>query len=302
MIVVCEKCKTTFHLDERIIKKPVSKVRCSKCKHIFYIGHEKEEIYDLHAVAHPVKGKVIAICNQKGGVAKTSTCLSLAASLGSFDVNRRILLIDFDPQSNLSLILGKKNYPSFYEVYQKEITLLKAIQHINKNLSLLPASSKIALLAKQSLHKKDFGFLLRDTLQPIKQDFDYLFIDTPPSIKFFTPNALMAAHFVVIPTQSEFLSMNGVMQMESIIQAISPTHSVDYKILITLYDERNTASKVVYKKFHEKYGNKLFRSHINLDYKMQESQIVNDTILSYDAYASSALQYLEVAKELEAVV
>lgn len=299
MIIVCDECKTKLQLDDHLITKSFFKVRCSKCKHIFSVDlSPKEDIVELKQTEEKPEKKVIAICNQKGGVAKTSSCLNLGASLSVS--GKKVLLIDFDAQANLSLLLGKNNEASFYEIAQKQITISKAIKNIYPNLWLLPANNRIALLAKQALQQpKEFGGFLRETLEPIKTHFDYILIDTPPSVKFFTPHALMAADFVIIPTQCEFLAMNGVMQMESIIRALVPTHPLDYRLLVTLFDEKNMASKVIYAKLKAKYQGKLFDTVINLDYKMQESQIVNQPLFYYDEKATATKQYRELARQVD---
>lgn len=299
MIIVCDECQTKHQLDNHLITKPLFKVRCSKCRHIFSVDlSPKEDIHELKQTFEKTEKKVIAICNQKGGVAKTSTCLNLGVSLSL--LGKRVLLIDFDAQANLSLLLGKNNEASFYEIAQKQISLSKAIKNIYPNVWLLPANTRIALLARQGLQQpKEFGNFLQDTLAPIKSHFDYILIDTPPSVKFFTPHALMASDLVIIPTQCEFLSMNGVMQMESIIRALTPTHPLDYRILVTLYDEKNTAAKVIYAKLKAKYSSKVFDTKISLDYKMQESQIINEPLVRYDQNSTAAKQYRELAQQIE---
>lgn len=301
MIIICDNCNTRFRLDISLIKQTLFKVRCSKCKHVFSVDTlpKKEMIYELEPASIEPEKKVIAICNHKGGVAKTSTCLNLGVSLSMR--GKRVLLIDFDVQANLSLLLRQKNQLSFYEVIQEQIDLLKVIKNVRTNLWLLPANSRMALLAKQRLQQQDFSFFLRDALTPIKDQFDYILVDTPPSVKFFTPNALMAADFVIIPTQSEFLAMNGVLQTENIIKAASKTHPLDYKILVTLFDNRNTASKVIYAKLKQKYQGKIFDTLINFDSKMQESQIVNEPIAYYDETAKATQQYHALAKEIEVI-
>ncbi len=300
MIIICDQCKTRFQLDIGAIQKTLFKVRCSKCKHVFSVdASPKEEVYDLTAHNEAPTRRIIAICNQKGGVAKTSTCLNLGASL-SF-IGKRVLLIDFDVQANLSMVLGQRNQPSFYEIMQKECDILKAIKNVRPNLWLLPSNAKMSLLAKQCLQQADFGLFLRHVLEPIKQHFDCILIDTPPSIKFFTPNALMAADFVIIPTQGEFLSMNGVLQTENIIKVLNKTHTLDYRVLLTMYDERNKASKVVFSKLKNKYKEKMFTTMISLDFKLQEAQIINEPILYYDEKSISAIQYKALARELEAI-
>lgn len=302
MIIICDKCKTKFQLDDSLIKKTLFKVRCSKCQHVFSVDTmPKEEIVDLNQAVTTAPKKLIAVCNQKGGVAKTSTCLNLGASLSL--TGKRVLLVDFDAQSNLSMLLGKKNEASFFEIYQKQADISNVIKKVYPNLWLLPANSRIALLAKQALQQQNgLGFFLRDTLESVKSHFDYILIDTPPSVKFFTPNALMAADFVIIPTQSEFLAMNGVMQMENIIHALRATHPLDYRVLVTLFDDRNIASKVIYAKLRDKYKEKLFNTVISVDYKMQESQIVNEPIVYYDENSVAAKQYRELARQIQSVL
>jgi chromosome partitioning protein len=303
MIIICDECKTRHQLDDHLITKPLFKVRCSKCKHIFSVDlSPKEDIVELKQTTEKPDKKIIAICNQKGGVAKTSTCLNLGVSLSL--LGKRVLLIDFDAQANLSLLLGKNNEPSFYEVAQKQIAFSKAIKNVYPNVWLLPANSRIALLARQALQNpKEFDGFLHNTLDPIKSHFDYILIDTPPSVKFFTPHALMAADFVIIPTQCEFLAMNGVIQMESVIRALSnANHPLDYRILVTLYDEKNTASKVIFAKLKAKFSNKVFDTVISLDYKMQESQIVNEPLVHYDPNSKAAKQYRELAQQVESVL
>ncbi len=298
MIIICDQCATRFRLDVSVIKKTLFKVRCSKCKHIFSVDTlPKEEVYELTSNNIAPHNKIIAICNQKGGVAKTSTCLNLGASLSLLD--KRVLLIDFDVQANLSLLLGQKNQASFYEIMQQDIEITKAIKNVKRNLWLLPSNSKMSLLAREYLQQKDFGYFLRNALESIREHFDYILIDTPPSIKFFTPNALMAAEFVVIPTQGEFLAMNGVMQTESIIRVLAKSHPLDYKVLLTMYDQTNTASKVIYSKLKLKYKEKMFTTVIHFDFKLQESQIVNEPVVYYDEKAVSAKQYRALAHEVE---
>jgi chromosome partitioning protein len=281
-----------------MINKTFFKVRCSKCQHVFSVEtHESEEVYELDQLSPTPNRKVITICSHKGGVAKTSTCLNLGIAL-SMD-NKRILLIDFDVQANLSLLLGQRNEFSFYEIIQEKIEILKAIKNVRQNVWLLPSNSRMALLARQCLQQKDFGLFLRNALEPIKKHFDYILIDTPPSVKFFTPNALMAADFVIIPTQCEYLAMNGVLQTENIIKAISKTHALEYKVLITLFNEENIAAKVIYAKLKQKYHQRIFNTLISFDPKMQESQIVNEPIAYYDKKAISAQQYQALAKEIQ---
>ncbi|NOQ63244.1 MAG: AAA family ATPase [Methyloprofundus sp.] len=297
MIITCDNCATKYQLDDSLIKKSLFKVRCSHCKATFMVEKNPNDDFIELVETHQEKSKqIIAICNQKGGVAKTSTCLNLGAALAA--QNKRVLLIDFDVQSNLSLLFGCKNERSFYEVHESDIKPTEIIKKVSENLWLLPANSKLSLLARHYLRQKNNGYFLREHIEPLKQYFDYILIDTPPSVKFFTPNALLAADFVIVPTQCEFLSMNGVLQTESIIQALAKSHPLDYRVLVTLYDQRNMASKVIFSKLKNKYQNTLFNTAIEFDPKVQESQIINQPVTHYDANATASKQYTQLAKEL----
>lgn len=249
------------------------------------------------------KGKIIAICNRKGGVAKTSTVLNLGVSLAMLD--KRVLVVDFDTQANLSIILGLTNREkSFYDLAHvsgtKYTDVIKKTKY--KNLWVLPSNSKMALLAKKNINRRDFVQILRSKLELIRSNIDYILIDTPPSIEFYTLNALMASDFVIIPTQCEYLSVHGVAHIEEAIKVIGKMKErpIDYGILFTMFNDKNLSAKVIYKKINDKYGDKVFRTHIEYDVKLQESQVMNSAVVIYDENSSSARQYSQLAKEISA--
>jgi chromosome partitioning protein len=243
--------------------------------------------------------KIISISNQKGGVAKTTTCLNLGISLAL--LKKRVLLIDFDVQSNLTASLGYKNTKSFYDVIQSGQNGLPAI--INKtryqNLWLLPANSKMVMLNKKYFGIKNFEYLLRERLNPIKEQYDYILIDTPPSIEFLTLNALTSSNFVIIPSPCEYLSTHGINQIEKIVKIIKKkaNPALDYKVLITMYDKKSTSSNVIYNKLKETYSDKRFNTIIDHDEKVIESQIMSRPVICYDKNSRSGLQYISLAKE-----
>ena len=307
MVIVCEKCKANYNLDENITAKSSFRVRCSSCSHVFtvYKSPPQEAPYLLKEEVLPPSDKsgppkIIAISNQKGGVAKTSTCLNLGMSLSL--LKYRVLMIDFDVQSNLTISLGYKNTKSFFDVLQSSTNGVAGVIKKTRypNFWLLPSNSKMALVPQKKLNGNNFGYFLRDRLNLVKDRFDYILIDTPPSLEFFTLNALIASDLVIIPSQCEYLSTHGVNQVEKIIKAIKEkTNKVlDYKVLITMYDQENTSSKVICTKLQSKYKEKAFDTIIGFDAKIQESQIVNMPVIHYDKKSSSAQQYLRLAKEM----
>ncbi len=302
MIIACEKCKTRYKLADNITDKDSFKVRCSKCKHSF-IAHKpssKESSLLLQEEVAVDYNKIIAISNQKGGVAKTSTCLNLGVALTL--LKKRVLLVDFDVQANLTILLGFRKTESFYEVLTENTKDLTGVIEKTRypNLDLLPSNSRMALLKKKYLNEPRFEFLLRDRLNLLKENYDHILIDTPPSIEFFTLNALVAANFVVIPTTCGYLSMHGINQINDIMTVIKKgiNKDIDHKILVTMYDAAITSEKVMYSKIRAEFKNHLFNTVIELDDKMQESHIVNIPVIHYDKESKSALQYLNLAKEV----
>ncbi len=302
MIIACEKCETKYNIDENVTSESAFKVRCYRCSHLFtaFKSPPDEIPLLLENEVNPDRDRVIAISNQKGGVAKTSTCINLGISLSL--LKKRVLMIDFDVQSNLTLLLGYNETKSFYEILDSGTEDLSGIIRKTRypNLWLLPSNSRMALLTKKYLLENNFEHFLRDRLDLIKDDYDHILIDTPPSIEFFTLNALAASNFAIIPSQCEYLSIQGVRKIEEIIKIINQKddHDIDYKVLITMYDPNNTSSKVIYSKIQKRYKDKTFNTVIEHDTKMPESQIVKIPVILYDKKSKSAFQYIKLAKEI----
>jgi chromosome partitioning protein len=308
MMIVCENCKTSFELDDSAIQDKVFRVRCSECNHVFtaYKSPPSGEVTYLlkknaateqHKTPPVSTRKIIAISNQKGGVGKTSTCLNLGTALSL--LNKRVLLVDFDLQASMTILFGHKGKQSLYDLLDASTEeMLAAIQNPYRNLWLLPSNNKMMLL--QNYNNKKFEWTLKDKLNPIIKHFDYILIDTPPSVEFFTLNALMAADSIIIPTQCEFLSLNGVSCMDDILQSIKQKKGAElqYRILATMYDEQNIASKAIYNKLKSIYKEKLFEVVIEVDKKIQESQIFKKPVIYYDKNSKSASQYLALAKAI----
>jgi len=309
MIIICNKCKTRYTLEESRVRKPVFKVRCSRCDHVFTAHNEPPSNLSPYVLnkANEEKPavhecKIICVCNQKGGVAKTSTVLNLGGSLHM--MGKRVLLVDFDVQANLSMLMGFKNAKSFFEVIDSDDDeLSRAIVKTKSGVWLLPSNSRMSLAAKKYINVENFEYLLREKLEKIKQVFDYIFIDTPPSGDFFTLNSLLASDFAVIPTQCEYLSMNGVGHIVNMIEVIKKksSHKIDYRCLVTLYGARNTVQNVIMEKIKNKYNGNMFDTVIHRDSSVQESQIVHMSALAYNEKSRAGKQYMKLAKELEHV-
>ena len=313
MIVTCDNCNTSYKISDSAIKRAEISARCAKCKHVFIVrksmqkSQESESKTDIKPVEieginisdSNMNAKIISVCNQKGGVAKTTTSLNLGVSLGL--LKKRVLIIDFDIQANLTLLMGYKDAKSFFEViHSKNTGIAEYIVKTKMNLWLLPSNSKMALLSKKHLQDENFEYLLRDKLKSISQYFDYIIIDTPPSGDFYTLNALLASDVAIIPTPCEYLSMQGVNHIVNMINVIreKSDHVLDYKISITMFEPENTASRVVLKKLKDEFKEHVFSIMIEKDSKVQESQIVHKPTIYYDKESRAGRQYYNLAKEL----
>lgn len=315
MIVACEKCTTRYRIDERSLEQGMSRARCCRCNHVFPIRNPllAEADLALLRLARPAKPvnivdiaagdtrpgcKVITICNQKGGVAKTTTCLNLATSLVL--MKKRVLVIDFDIQANLSLLLGQRDARSFFDVTRDpDMTLADYIVKTGLYFWLLPSNTKMTLLSKEQ-NRAEFQFMLRDALAPVKEYFDYVLIDTPPSGDFFTLNALMASDMAAVCTQAEFLSMNGINHIQNMINVIREKsgHEINFHVLVTMFDRNNTASKVIFTKMNRAFTGSLFQTIIDRDDNVPQSQIVLSPTMYYNKTSKAGLQYFSLAKEI----
>lgn len=311
MIITCNKCHTRYKLKKTVNPKKNIKAKCAKCGHVFPVNRAQPatvssvpssvpiSIEGLEHAQPNLNAKIISVCNQKGGVAKTTSCLNLAVSLGL--LKKRVLVIDFDIQANLTLLMGNSDAKSFFEVLHSEESLIsKYILKTNQGIWLLPSNSKMALLAKKHLQDENFEYLLSDQLQSIRPYFDYILIDTPPSGDFYTLNALLTSDLAIIPSPAELLAMKGISHIVSLINVVAEKsgHKIDYRIPITMFDTENTASRVVLKKIQQEFKSKLFKTIIERDQKVQESQIVNKPTIIYDKESKAGRQYYNLAKEI----
>jgi len=246
---------------------------------------------------------IIAISNEKGGVAKTTTTFSLGASL--VEMGKKVLLLDIDPQGNLTLANGLepgKSLQTAAEVLLDGIPLGQAIQETNlTGLKIVPSSTRM-LDAEHFLPvRMNYQFMLRDGLNAIEtQEFDFILIDCPPSMGAITINALTAANLLIIPTQAEYFSAYALRDMMTIIRRTRKDTNPDlaYRILITLLDERNRAHRAIREQLQQTFGAGLFNAVIEIDTRLRESPIVGQSIVQYRPNSRGAQQYRVLAQEL----
>ncbi|MDM8544377.1 AAA family ATPase [Desulfococcaceae bacterium HSG7] len=319
MIISCKNCASKFNVNETFIRESGSRVRCSLCKRVFTIQRPsttkdkviQKEIAQIKKEPSPVLKhpcRIISISNQKGGVSKTTTCLNLGASLAM--LNWRVLMIDFDVQASLTGALGYQNTRSFYDVIHSDYDFSSCILNTKyARLDLLPSDENMILLDRRYFFDRAganfFEYMLKDRLADLvggrlKNKYDYILIDTPPSVGYFVLNSLTAAHFIIIPCQSEYLSARGVGQTVKLINRVkrNTNPQVQARILVTMYDPDCTASKLVVSKLKGSYRGMTFKTVINHDVKIRESQIMKEPVYYYDKHSQAALQYFALAKEI----
>ncbi len=305
MIVVCPNCFTRYKLPEEHTPASQFQARCTRCGQIFtaYRPVQVEQIpfVDLEQARKTrADASVIAISNQKGGVAKTTTCLNLGLSLALH--SKKVLLVDFDVQANLTISLGVTPTKSIYDLIAgKADDLADLIQPTKyEGLSLLPSSKNLVLLNKRFFGAPNFEFILKDRLAKLKETFDYILIDTPPSIELFTLNALTAAGMTIIPTQCDYLSTHGIEQILKLIELVrSKTNpALEARVLITMFDPQSTASRLISKKINRLYGDITFQTLIEMDQRIREAQIMGMPVIHYNKNSKAGRQYLKLSKEL----
>ena len=248
-------------------------------------------------------GKIIAIANQKGGVGKTTTSVNLAASLGVLE--KKVLLIDADPQANATSGLGIEVdavEKGSYQVLEHTVTAKEAIVVTNSpNLDLIPAHIDLVAIEIELVDKTNREMMLRKALEPIKDNYDYIFIDCAPSLGLITLNALTAANSVIIPIQCEYFALEGLGKLLNTIKSIQKIHNVDLGIegmLLTMYDSRLRLSNQVVDEVKKHFGNMVFSTIIQRNVKLGEAPSFGETIIDYDATSKGASSYLKLAQEL----
>jgi chromosome partitioning protein len=247
--------------------------------------------------------RTIALANQKGGVAKTTTCLNLGAAL--VKRGRRVLLVDLDPQANLTLGLGLDPYQQQATTYEVLLNADKgagfAVQSIGEGLDLIPATIDMAAAELELAGKIGRETLLREALTPLRDRYDYILIDPPPSLGLFTLNALVAASEVVIPLQVHVYALKGVAQLQQtikLVQKLNPSLQIS-GVVCTMVDRRNNLSRVVEQQIRETFGQLVFETIIPTNITLAEAPASGQSIIDYAPTSAGALAYSALAEELD---
>jgi chromosome partitioning protein len=247
-----------------------------------------------------VAAQVIAFTNQKGGVAKTTTTLNLAAAFA--ERRLRVLCVDLDPQANLTMSQGIDPDTlelSMYDVLVHAAPIEEVIQPSEVDVACASIDLAGAEIAMSTMIGRERA--LRKALAAIRDEYDYVFIDTPPSLGLLTINALTAANKVIVPVQCEYLSMRGLVQLQNTLamvrEELNPGIGIE-GILPTLVDTRTVHAKEALEILEESFGNRVFASRINKTVRFAEAPVRGMSVLKYDPDGKAAYAYRQLAKEV----
>ncbi len=248
-------------------------------------------------------GKVIVIANQKGGVGKTTTSVNLSACLGA--AGKKVLVIDIDPQGNTTSGLGVEKDEaevSIYDVLINNEDLSDSIIKTDyKNLSLCPANVNLAGAEIELVDMKDREHLLKNAINEIKNKYDFIIIDCPPSLGLLTLNSFVAADSVLVPIQCEYYALEGLSQLTKTIKSIkqSLNDKIQFEgILLTMFDARTNLSIQVADEVKRFFPDKVFKSVIPRNVRLSEAPSYGEPIIIYDKYSKGAEAYTDLAKEV----
>ncbi len=247
---------------------------------------------------------IIAITNQKGGVGKTTTAINLSAALANKGL--RTLLIDLDPQANSSMsfvdvhALGPSIYEVLTETDRSLPEILQPVAHV-PNLEIAPASISLAKIEAKLLGEIDSHFRLKDELVCVRDTYDYVVIDTPPTLGIITVNALVAATHVLIPIQSSYFALEGTDDLLETIDKIKQRANPELQLLgalITLYDKRTLLSRDIQEQISGVFGGKVFKTLITKSVRLEESPAYRESIFTFAPTSSGAAEYYQLSEEV----
>ena len=244
--------------------------------------------------------KIISIVNQKGGVGKTTTCVSLTAALA--EQKKRVLLCDFDPQANSTSGMGvdKTVSKGVYEVLVSDIPAAEAVAHTRFG-DVLPSNKALAGAGIELIGMENREYLLRDALETLRPQYDYIFIDCPPSLELLTLNGIVAARSVLIPVQCEYYALEGLSDLMSTLRLVKKRLNPDIDVegvLLTMYNGRTNLSMQVAEEVKRFFKGKVYATVVPRNTRLAEAPSHGKPVIAYDKWSKGAEAYRALAKEV----
>lgn len=247
--------------------------------------------------------RIISLCNQKGGVGKSTTAQNLAVFLAA--LGRRVLLVDMDPQANTTSGVGLNPRRIEKSVYHALIGATPAEEIIKKtsvmSLDVLPANSALAGAAIELVDMKRREYKLKEVLEPVRKKYDFIIVDSPPSLGLLTLNALTASQKTIIPVQCEYYALEGLADVLGTIQLVNTNLKTKISImgaLLTMYDRKSKLHRAVAKEIRRKFPGYVFEAIVPRNVSLAEAPSFGQTILQYDPYSHGAKAYRQLAEEI----
>lgn len=243
-------------------------------------------------------GKVIAISNHKGGVGKTTSAINIGAGLSLSE--KKVLLLDLDPQTNMTQSMGVEDIDNDIYSALKDQTALRWVV-VSKNLFMIPASSNLGAAELELSSEAGREFILKEILDPVKTEFDYIIIDCPPSLGLLTINAFTAADEIYIPMQAQYLSLQGIGKLLGLVDKITKRLNPDLKIsgiFVTQYDKRKVLSRYVMETLESHFGSKVFKTRIRNNVSLAEAPNSGQHIFDYQPSSNGAYDYKLLVREI----
>lgn len=243
-------------------------------------------------------GKIISLLNHKGGVGKTTSAINIGAGL--VELEKRVLLIDLDPQANLTLSLGipRQKY-TIYEALRGESELVPYT--VREGFDVITSSLDLSGAEMELINEAGREYILRDLIAGVQDQYDYIIIDCPPSLGLLTLNALTSSRFVIIPLQTEFLALQGLTKIKQVIDKVMFRLNKQLEIcgvVATMYDSRRVLNRDVVDTIHKYFGEKVFKTYIRDNVALAEAPAQRKDIFTYNRRSNGAEDYLDLCKEL----